>query len=229
MSTLKEIIYTIKNIKAGGVQTDDVKLSDENYADVINYYRAKLVRQEIDRGYRLDPTLIQSITADGAGIEVERVKFDRGSPLSGKTVYKTIIDIPRAIETTKNNLITFVGNNLLGKPFQRSTPYKVGLDSARALTGLEPKWFEFNKKIYVVTEDSLKYVTIQLVAEDPLAVLGINKEVDVYDPLNVEYPMSNTMRDSLYKLIADGEYKIMGLEDTLNDGLDQATNENRQR
>lgn len=222
MATLKEIIYTIKNLKGGGKQSDDTALSDENYVDIINYYRAKLIRQEIDRFQKLDPNTIQPLY----GLEVERVEFDRGQPLSGKTVFRTKDKIPRAIETTKNNLVTFVGNNLLGKAFQRSTPYKVHFDVARSITGLEPKWFEFDERIYVVTEDPLEKVVIQLVAENPFKVMELNNKIDIFDPYNFEYPMSDTMRDSLYKLILDVELKISAVPtDNLNDGLDMPTAE----
>lgn len=228
MSKLNEIIYSIKNIRAGGIQSDDVKLSDENYIDIINYYRSKLIRQEIDRNMRLDPLLIQPIYgSERKGLEVERVKFNRGEPLSGKTVFRTKIKIPRAISTNGNNLVTFVGHNLLGKSFQRATPYNVHLLVARSLTGLEPKWFEFDERIYVVTEDSLTHIVVQAVVENPLKVFEINGELDAYNPLDIEYPMSDTMRDSMYKLIADAEYKIMGITDNINDGLDSPTNENK--
>ena len=212
--TYKEVIYTIKNIKSGGKQTDDVVLSDDNYADIINYYRAKLIRQEMDRGQRLDPSTIQVLL----DVEVERVQFDRGKPLSGRTVFRTTKIIPKAVETSRSNLVTFIGHNLLGKSFQRSTPYKVQLDIHRAITGLEPKWFEFDSRIYVVTEDPIKKISIQLVAENPLKVHEFNNTVDIFNPLDVEYPLSDTLRDSIYKLIADAEYKIMGIVDTVNDG-----------
>ena len=228
MATLNDIIYTLKNIKAGGVQSDDTKLSDENYLDIINYYRSKLVRQEIDRKGRLDPLLIQPLYgADRKGLEVERVKFSRGEPLSGRTVFRTIDKIPRAVATTSTNLVTFVGHNLLGKAFQRATPYNVHLLASRALTGLEPKWFEFDERIYIVTEDSLSRIVVQLVAENPMKVFELNEEVDPYNPLNIPYPMSDTMRDSMYKLIADAEYRILGMTDNINDGLDTTINENR--
>jgi hypothetical protein len=225
MAKLNEIIYSLKNIKAGGIQSDDVKLSDENYVDIINYYRAKLIRQAVDRKERLDPLVIQPLYgADRKGLEVERVVFNRGEPLSGKTVFRTKDKLPRAIATAGTNLVTFVGHNLLGKAFQRATPYNVHLLAARTLTGLEPKWFEFDERIYVVTEDSLSRVVVQLVAENPLKVLELNGELNEYNPLDTEYPMSDTLRDSMIKLIADAEYKVLGITDDSNDSLDNPTN-----
>jgi len=225
MAKLNEIIYQIKNIKSGGIQSDDVKISDEQIVDQINYYRAKLIRQEVDRGGKVDPLLIQSLLGTGDnGLEVERVKFNRGQPLSGKTVFKAKLKLPKAISTSKNNLVMFVGDNLLGRPYQRSTPYKVQLDVTRSITGLVPKWFEFNESIYVITEDPLTNLVVQLVAENPLVVLEFNNQLDPYNPFDIEYPLSSTMIDSIYKLMADTEDKILGITDDTNDGQDSPTN-----
>lgn len=228
MATLKEIIYTIKNLKAGGVQSDDTKLSDANYADIVNYYRSKLIRQGIDRREQLDPMVIQPLYGDDKlGLEVERVVFNRGQPLSGKTVYRTVKKIPRAISTKTTNLVTFVGSNMLGKNFHRVTVNNASLMTKRAITGLEPKWFEFDERIYIITEDPLNRITIQLVAENPSKAKELNGEIDEFDPLNFEYPMSDTMRDSIFKLILDAELKVSSIgTDNINDGLEKTTNEN---
>lgn len=214
----------VQNLKSGGIQDDDNKLSDEQVADIISYYRAKLIRQEIDRGMKLDPMVIQPLL----DLEVERVKFNRGEPLSGVTVFRTINKLPRAISSKGNNLVTFVGHNLLGKAFQRTTPYKAQLDIHRPYTGLNIKWFEFDERLYVITEDSLKHITAQIVAENPTKVLELNGELDIYDPFDYEYPMSTTMLDSLFKLMADAELKYASLPtDDINDGLDEPTNNKR--
>ena len=122
------------------------------------------------------------------------------------------------------NLVTFVGHNLLGQAFQRSTPYKVQFDVARSFTGLSPKWFEFDERVYVVTEDSLTDIVVQLVAENPTKVLSFLGTLDVFNPLNYEYPLSTTMLDSVYKLMAEVELKYGSLlTDDMNDGLEVAT------
>lgn len=224
--TLKEIIYNVSNLKAGGVKSDDVKMSDEQYASIIHYYRAKLIRQEIDRGMKLDPMLIQPLL----DVEVERVAFSRGQPLSGKTVYRTTKLIPRAVATKGSNLVVFVGDNLLGSAFQRTTATKVQFDTFRPYTSLNPKWFEFNDHIYVVTEDSLTNIVIQLVAENPYRVLKFTNSINVFDPFEYEYPISITMLDSVYKLMADMDNIYSGVsEDDLNDGLDEPTNTNNNK
>jgi len=44
-----EIIYNIKNLIAGGIQSDDQDLSDLQLAYIINYYRARLFKQEQEK------------------------------------------------------------------------------------------------------------------------------------------------------------------------------------
>lgn len=221
--TLKEITYLYQNSKTDGIQSDDTKSSDAEVGDSIHYFRAKLIRQEIDRGMKLDPVLIQSLL----DVEVERVKFNRGQPLSGKTVYRTVKPLPRAIATKGSNLVLFVGDNLLGRSFQRSTATKVQFDSFRPYTGLNPKWFEFNNHIYIATEDSLTDIVVQLVAENPTKVLEFTGAVDLYDPTDYEYPISITMMDSLFKLLndMDNAFGSTGTDD-LNDGQDDVTRSN---
>ena len=219
--TLQEIVQQVQNMKDGGITSSSIKMSNEQIADIVHYYRAKLIRQEIDRGMKLDTALIQPLFS----IEVERVKFDRSQPLSGKTVFKTTKKIPRAIATKGPNLITFVGHNLLGQAFQRTTLYKAQLDIYRPFTALNIKWFEFNEHIYLITEDSLKEIVIQLVVENPTKVIEFNNQLDVYSPFNYEYPLSVTMLDSLFKLMADMELKYGSIPtDDINDGLEAATN-----
>ena len=218
--TLKEIVYQIQNLKSGGIKSGDNKLSDEQVADIVHYYRAKLIKQELDRGSRLDPALIQPIF----DLQVDRVPFNRKQPISGKTVFKTVKQIPRAISTKGTNLVTFVGDNLLGRAYQRSTPTKVQLDVFRSYTGLSPKWFEFDSCIYVITEDSLTDIVVQLVAENPTKVNDLNQVGNVYDPLEYEYPLSVTMLDSIFKLMADMELKYGSLPtDDMNDGQEAPT------
>lgn len=218
--TLKEVVQGVQNLQGGGISNDDNKLSDEQVADMVHYYRSKLIRQELDRGYKLDPMLIQPLFK----LEVERVTFNRNEPLSGKTVFRTIKKLPRAISTRGTNLVTFVGHNLLGQAFQRTTPYKTQFDIFRPFTGLNIKWFEFDEKIYVITEDPLKTIVVQLVAENPTKVVELNGGLDVYNPFDYEYPISNTMIDTIFKLMVDSELKIDSTPtDDVNDGIDTPT------
>ena len=46
---LSKIIYNIKNLYSGGIQSDDINLSDAQLAHIINYYRAKLIKQEQEK------------------------------------------------------------------------------------------------------------------------------------------------------------------------------------
>ena len=47
--TLGEIIYNAKNLLNKGQSTDDFNLSDRQWSFIVNYYRAKLVKQQLQK------------------------------------------------------------------------------------------------------------------------------------------------------------------------------------
>ena len=49
MATIKEIVYDIKNIVRGGLQSDDEMISDRQIEFQINSIRAQLIRQDINK------------------------------------------------------------------------------------------------------------------------------------------------------------------------------------
>ena len=47
---LSEIVYNIKNLIAGGLESDDENLSNAQVGFMVGYYRAKLFRQDRLKG-----------------------------------------------------------------------------------------------------------------------------------------------------------------------------------
>ena len=47
---LSEIVYNIKNLIGGGINSDDLNLRDSQFAFIIAYYRSKLLKQDQDKG-----------------------------------------------------------------------------------------------------------------------------------------------------------------------------------
>lgn len=225
MSTLKEVIYNFKNIRARGNQSDDSKLSDHQVMFLIDQYRAKLIRQDYDKGKPLNPALIQDLGFLAVRPAVGAVNL---GPIQGDNLYVTDLEVPRMVEATQENLWTHVGQNPMSLPFQRTTSGKIMWDIHSSYTKNLPKWFEHANRLYAYfpTEEEEKPLTELFamgVAESPYSVLEFKREVNYEDPYEFEYPISATMLDSLYKMIADAEFKIMqGMKpDLSNDGNDE--------
>lgn len=229
--TLKEIIYNVKNLKAGGVQSDDAKLSDRQYAFIIDYYRAKLIRQDIDRGKSINPNLIQSLGLVPA-VKVQRSEFQeipgcdifRTKPVKVGTT--TEIALPVVLEANYKNIYTYIGAQEQGISFHRTTFHDLfWAKSGSKYTADLSKWFEHKGKIYVATPDPLQKIVIEGIFESPYRVLEFLDKIDKFDPFNFEYPISATMLDSMYKMMIDAEMKFSYIlpKDHTNEGQDDQT------
>lgn len=210
MANLKEIIANIVNLKASGVPSDDKDISDSQWVFIINYYRAKLIRQDFERGR----TLNESVVQDLGKIQVK----EEESSVSCR-IYTTP-DLPVPLEVYKQNLITYVGPYKLNEPYQKTTRNKIEWEFYGKYTGNLTKWYQKENKIYVLNKNRLNVINVQGVFEDPVAVRKFLNKLDPFDPYNFEYPVSITMLDTIYKLILDSEVRTLLTipEDTTNDG-----------
>lgn len=226
MATLSQIIFNIKNLKAGGVQNQSIELSDRQYAFIINYYRALLIRREVEKGKNVKGNWIQNLG---------RVDFQRAdkneccSTDIEDCIIRSVEKVPNPIEIYQNDLITYVGTTDGNLPFQRTTSNRSLWDSYGKYTGKLPKWFSLNGYIYIVNPPSeiLEIVNIQGVFSDPKAAEEFRtciceNGVDCHEGFDFEYPLPEYLLDSLYKLMMDAEFKFMNIlpPDTLNDMKD---------
>lgn len=217
---LSEIIYNIKNLRAGGLQSVGEDLSDAQYAFIINYYRAKLIKQDIDRGRVSRSQDIQSL-----GLVTVEKSTDDCCDINVCTL-RTILQVPTFLEFNDTSLITFVGT-VDGESFQYSKSNRITWDQYAKYTGKKPKWFILNNYIYIVNPPTalIKYITIRGVFENPL---NANKfktcDCDNGETCNTgydfEYPISMDRVDLIVKLIVETELRILQsiIQDDLNDG-----------
>ena len=164
--TAKELIYNLKNLRAGGVQSDDTKLSDRQMLFIINYYRAKLIRQEHGKNRITSQEEVQNLG------EVELIKTDSNEYDCGENacVLRTKKQVPRSLITHKSHGFTFVGM-VDGMSWQ----YANTMDGAawsqfQKYTGNKTKWVLQGRYIYIINpiDPLLTYISIRGVFEDPL-------------------------------------------------------------
>ena len=72
MATIKEIVYDLKNIIRGGLQSDDEMISDRQIEFQINSLRAQFIRQDINKRRSISDNIKQLIHC----LEVETVSGD---------------------------------------------------------------------------------------------------------------------------------------------------------
>ena len=91
---LSEIIYNIKNLMAGGIESDDEDLSNAQLAFIIGYYRAKLLKQDQEKG-RFDKALyVQNL----GKVPVQEADKNECCDIDA-CILRTATQIPKPLET----------------------------------------------------------------------------------------------------------------------------------
>lgn len=222
--TKREIVQSFKNLYANGRQTDDVRISDRQWSFIVDYHRAQLIRQQVEKGQSLNENLIQELGAYNETTKQRELKV----PKQANGRWYTDLPIPQAVEVYQQNLLTFVGT-IYGEAFQKTNQQRAQWEQYAKYTAKKPKWFQLGNILHLLTPPSptLNIITVKGVFERPLEVLRYNKQqVPEIDELDYEYPISAVMLDTLYQLMAERELKLsIALpKDLVNDGVERDAN-----
>lgn len=211
--TLAEIIYTIRTLRSGGNTSDDDGVTDDQWAFIVDYYRAKLVKDRSTAG-SLPQSLVQSLG------KVELTKTPDPCLYEGACILRPVKALPKLVTTNKGQeLITFVGSRT--QPFSRTTFTGSFFTSHRRYADKLPYWYLTNDgiRIYQPPTQAFKYVVIQGVFEDPVEAAEYKdcKEAGCIG-LEVEYPMPSDLMDTLVKMVAQAELSFIrqSIEDESN-------------
>lgn len=221
---LSEIIYNIKNLMAGGIESDDQDFSNNQLAFIIRYYRARLLKQDQEKGRSSNSLYVQNLG------KVPLVQADKNECCDADTcILRTATKIPIPLETFKGLNLTFIGT-LNGRAFQRTYHNAVMWKKGAKWTKNDPQWYYQNGYIYIVDASSvmLSHINIQGIFEDPqeaekFKTCDCDNDLDCYDGFDFQYPMPTHYGDTLVKLIAETELRVLYsiLPDNLNDSVDQ--------
>jgi len=202
---LSEIVYNIKNLISKGQSTDDFVLSDRQWSFIVNYYRAKLIRQGQQKG-----------TLDEKFKQRTIISFN---PETGA------FDLPSDLV---NGGITYVGTN--EKQFTEVKFGALQYKKYAKVTSKWPRWYHVPKAIRLVNENSrvVKKLRIEAFFEDPKTVEECENPKCGMD---FEYPLPMNYVDALLKMITESELRLLLSipTDTENDGLNQLEKEQPKR
>lgn len=208
---------------ARGVQSDDNQLSDRQVAFIINYYRAKLVKEQVEKSKSMT-TYEQNLG------RVELIRADVDECCDEGCVLRTKLKIPDVLTVKTGELLTYVGLVGGSQAFQRTRFQAVTWDKYRRYTSNMTRWYISNDYIYIINNPthSLKYINVRGVFSDPQEAIKFRtcdcegNEEQCYDGFDFPYPLEDYLIDVLYKLMAQTELSIYasGLVDTANDTMD---------
>lgn len=222
---LSEIVYNIKNLLSGGIGSDDEVISDSQLVFIINYYRAKLLKQDLDKGKNSLDSYVQNL----GKVDLIKADVNECCDIDACTL-RTKDRLPKTVDSSQGSKFTFVGL-LNHKPFQKYEFGAIYWSNANKWTGFDTKWYMQNNHIYIVNPSSplLKYINIQGVFEKPEEAVKYrtcdceSNEEECVDTLDIEYPIPAHHIDTIVKLIASTELTILTSipTDTTNDSINQ--------
>ncbi len=229
MAKLSEILSIVRNLPRGG-QGDSIDnaYTDRELTFIINYYRAKLIEQDVNKGKYLTQFYAQTL---GKVRLIKSSRIDCGLPDCdiGDSILRIENPLPKTIDTNDKNLITYVGAFDGSQAYQRTTFHTVKYDAYAKFTGGRTKYYELDKYLYIINPPTknLKYITITGVFEDPLKVNEFkNTSCDdgdsCFDPFDIEYPLGLKYLDTIYKLMVSSEFRFNNILkfDTTNNSQD---------
>ena len=229
---LSEIVYNIKNLIGGGINSDDLNLRDSQFAFIIAYYRSKLLKQDQDKG-RVNLELYKQNLG-----KVEVMMADKNECCdTDSCIIRTKLKMPKPAETNRGINITYVGL-LNGIPFQKEYHNAIVWSRGSKYSNNVPRWYYRNGYIYIVNPptNELKWINIEGIFERPEQAIKFrtcdcpDNEESCFESYDFEYPIPQHHNDTIVKTIADTELKILtGLaKDDVNDGSDELTDPSRQ-
>ncbi len=195
--TLGEIIYNAKNLLNKGQSTDDFNLSDRQWSFIVNYYRAKLVKQQLQKGKLSDKFK-------------QRTVIDYNPTTGAFDLPSDVIEDGITYVGTHERQFTQVSFN--ARPFRKYAK----------VTSKWPRWYRAPKAIRLDNENSrvVKKLRVEGVFENPKLVAECDNPKC---GLDFEYPLPLNYVDTIVKLIAETELRVLTSipGDTQNDGLNQ--------
>jgi len=196
MATIKEIVYDIKNIVRGGLQSDDDMISDRQIEFQINSLRAQFIRQDINKRRSVSENIKQVIHC----LNLHAVSSNTCGLSSDVKVLRSKLKIPNAIETSHNDLITAIGpTGILSTNFHVIPYNRAPWAGNNRYTKLMTFAFLLDNFVYVFgpETDYLEKIKVEGVFQNPREIeqyvtesgeTSYNSEVD-------EYPLSTSMLD----------------------------------
>jgi len=196
MATIKEIVYDLKNIIRGGLQSDDEMISDRQIEFQVNSLRAQYIRQDVNKRRSISDNIKQVIHC----LEVE--------PISGTTcglsddimIVRSKEKVPNAIETSHQDLITAIGpTGILSTNFHMIPYNRAPWAGNNRYTKRMTFAFLLDSFVYITGPEAemLEKIKVEGVWQNPRDIESYKKDdgSPSYDAEMEEYPLSTSMLD----------------------------------
>lgn len=219
--TLNNIIDDILLIARNGSISESEHLSRIQIEKWIHSYRAKLIKEDVDKGRDINPMYITTIK----DIHLDKIKY-----VDGHYVFKGDKKLPKLIDFHYMPGIIAVRDKF-GNILQLGSETKMKFQKYRKYNCHDYIAYVKGDDLYVDGEqDLLEYVDIDVIVEDPTETFAC------FNP-DAEYPIPSAMIPTIKELIFTKELGIMqqnytdttnNTSDDLQDGVIAAANRLKQ-
>jgi len=196
MATIKEIVYDLKNIIRGGLQSDDEMISDRQIEFQVSSLRAQYIRQDVNKRRSISDNIKQIIHC----LEVEPVSGTTCGLSDDIMIVRSKEKIPNAIETAHQDLITAIGpTGILSTNFHMIPYNRAPWAGNNRYTKRMTFAFLLDSFVYITGPEAemLEKIKVEGVWQNPRDIESYHKDdgSSSYDAETEEYPLSTSMLD----------------------------------
>jgi hypothetical protein len=224
--TLPQLVYNIRNLIKDN-RSDDIKITDRQIEFIIAYYRARLIKQEVDKNRAISSNIIQDLGKVPVTL-VDRAEIT-GVNIN-QTVLRTTNPIPKLVELNQKDAIIYVGGLDKTSNIDFVTKAKSKWNKYTTYGSKLPTAYYRNGYIYISDcPQALKFINIEGIFADPKEVSKyMHDGMPCYDILQDPYPMSEYMISTLMDMIVSKEmtFFLQMISDNVNDASDEIKNSN---
>ncbi len=223
--TTNQLISDIRNISTSGGNPVEFRIEDAQILFWANEVRSILISQAIQKKQDITDSWVQTIFC----LEMEQVdKSECCDIVTNCYILRSIEEIPRTIETSKDNTILRVSTPT-GKVISKSNPFESRYASYNKYTKEKAGWFIRNNRLYILNEDFLKFVDVDLLAENPSDLSAFNtcSGTSCFS-INSEYPCSLKMASEITNIVVKTKvFPFLQMpQDNKNDASNDSTSPN---
>ena len=219
--TVNQIISDIRNIATSGSNPIEFRIEDSQLLFWCNEIRSKLISQAIGKKQDVNDVWVQRIKC----LELEQVdKSECCDIVTNCYILKSVQEIPDVVEA----IGTMSVETILGKIISYTNMFEAKYSKFNKYTKERPRWFVRDRFLYIINEDILKYVNIDLILENPAELADFTDcSGAVCFTMNDTYPctlkMASDIVDIVYKtkVIPFFQLPTDSKNDASNDGNNQ--------
>lgn len=223
MPSLNEIIYNIRNSKRGGILSDDDKISDRQLAFIIGTYRARLIKQDLDKGKR--PSYANKQTLSVVPVDLQDKSTDCEIPV-GCYLLRSVNKLPTPIDLNNGVALFFIGTVDGEESFQFQSESRTRWDRYATYTGKLRKAFLRDGYLFIVNDTVTEEIRVEGIFEQPEQAAAYFKScggTETCFTYDSPYPIEESMLPIINEMIFKNEMNLLTVspQDTSNDSSDR--------